>query len=129
MSMRITVALLGLLAVCSGARAGGSITLDEVIEQLSDDNKLMTEIFDELHAQKMRAEDIVCTGSRFGRQWRLLGGARFIPYECQFGQRKLTIEGSMHLFDDDGKELDLDAADTPDRAAEFNQSDLRWTWK
>jgi len=124
----LLIAAAALLAL-PAAHAGGSITLAEVIEQLSDDNKLMNAIFDELYAQKIRAEDVICTGARFGGHWRMLGGGRAVPFECQIGKRKLTIEGTVHLFDDEGKELSIDDDGAPDRAVEYNQRDLKWSWK
>ena len=110
------------------AQAGGSIGLDEVMEQLKHDSKLISDINAELKKQNLKAGDVVCIGSRFGNQWTHLGGARSIPYECDIGSRKLSIDGELHLYDKAGKELDLDGAATPDKAVSYKQTNLKWTW-
>ena len=90
----------------SAAWAPGSITLDEVMEHLKENEKLIAEINAELKAQNLEAPKVICVGSRFGGKWTDLGGARAVPYECEVGTRKLNIDGTVHIYDKDGKELD-----------------------
>jgi hypothetical protein len=113
----------------SAAWAPGSITLDEVIEQLQDQEKLTAEIFAELKAQNLKAEEVICVGSRFGGQWRNLGGARAVPYDCEIGKKKLAIEGTVHIYDDGGKELDMNEDASFEHAAEYRQADIAWKWQ
>jgi hypothetical protein len=113
----------------SPAWAPGSITLDEVIEQLQEQEKLTAEIFAELKAQNLKAEEVICIGSRFGGQWRNLGGARAVPYDCEIGKKKLAIEGTVHVYDDNGKELDMNEDASFEHAAEYRQADITWKWQ
>ena len=100
LSSGVTAATVGnARSLSQEAWAPGSTTLDDVIEQLQDQEKLTAEIFAELKAQNLKAEEVICVGSRFGGQWRNLGGARAVPYECEIGKKKLAIEGTVHIYD------------------------------
>ena len=122
-------ALVFIVIGSSAAWAPGSITLDEVIEQLQDEQKLVAEILAELKTQNLKAEEVICVGSRFGGQWRNLGGARAVPYECEIGKKKLAIEGTVHIYDDAGKELDMNEDASFEQAAEYRQADITWKWQ
>jgi hypothetical protein len=113
----------------SAAWAPGSTTLDDVIEQLQEEQKLTAEILAELKTQNLKAEEVICVGSRFGGQWRNLGGARAVPYECEIGKKKLAIEGTVHIYDDAGKELDMNEDASFEQAAEYRQADITWKWQ
>lgn len=121
--------ILGLSCGLSPAAAGGSIPLDEVMEQLKDDDKLIAALNAELEAQGLKAEEVICSGSRFGNHWENLGGARAIPYECLLGPRTIEIDGELHLFDKDGNELSLDDDDAPQKVVDYKQTNLKWSWK
>ncbi|MFA5899819.1 MAG: hypothetical protein WC829_12000 [Hyphomicrobium sp.] len=118
-----------LLVGIDAAWAPGSITLDEVMVQLKDDGKLLGEIGEALKAQGLQADAVICVGARFGGHWVELGGARSIPYECEIGTRKLNIDGTLHLYDERGAEIDLNDERAPERAFDYKQSDLTWTWQ
>jgi len=111
------------------AYAPGTITLDEVMEQLKDNQTLISEIDAALKAENLQAETVICSGARFGGHWTELGGARAVPYECELGKRKLNIEGTVHLYDAAGAEIDLNDEKAPERAADYKQTDLKWTWE
>ncbi|MFN3626121.1 MAG: hypothetical protein ACK4TP_18965 [Hyphomicrobium sp.] len=113
----------------SAAWAEGSITLDEVMEQLKDDQKLIGEINAELKAQGLAADSIICIGARFGGHWAELGGARSLPYECEIGKKTLNIDGTVQLYDERGNAIDMSDEQAPERAFDYKQSDLTWTWK
>jgi hypothetical protein len=113
----------------SAAWAPGSTTLDDVIEQLQDEPKLVAEILAELKTQNLKAEEVICVGSRFGGQWRNLGGARAVPYECEIGKKKLAIAGTVQIYDDAGKELDMNEDASFEHAAEYRQADITWKWQ
>jgi hypothetical protein len=111
------------------AHAGGSIPLNEVMDQLKDDAKLIGEIDAELHKQKLKADAVICDGARFGGQWTELGGARAVPYDCEIGGRKLHIDGTVHLYDQNSAEIDMNDEKAPERAFDYKQTDLTWTWE
>ena len=127
---RLTLAGIAFALLGSGtAWAPGTITLDEVMDQLKAEPKLIAEIEAELKAQKIAADSVICVGSRFGGHWHELGGARSVPYECDIGHRKLEIEGTVKLFDGQGREIDMGDEKAPEIAFDYSQTDLSWSWK
>lgn len=113
----------------SAAWAPGSINLDEVMDHLKGNDKLIAEITAELKAQTLKADSIICTGARFGGKWTELGGARGVPYSCEIGKRKLNIDGTVLIYDKDGKELDMEDDKSPERAVEYKEKVATWTWE
>lgn len=111
------------------AWAPGTIALDEVMEQLKDDRKLIGEIEAELKTQGLGAASVICLGARFGGHWSALGGARSIPYECEVGKKKLAIDGTLQLYDARGNEIDMSDEKAPELAFDYKQTDLKWSWK
>jgi hypothetical protein len=112
----------------SAAWAPGSINLDEVMEHLKGNDKLLSEITAELKAQNLKADSIICVGARFGGKWTELGGARGVPYDCEIGKRKLNIDGTVLIYDKDGKELDMEDDASPERAVEYKEKVTTWKW-
>lgn len=111
------------------AQGGGSLGLDEVLEAVKTDPKLVAEIQDELKKSGVKVEDIMCSGFRHGNQWTELGGSRAAPYECNIGKRSLIIEAERVYLDAKGKSLgDMKKANKK-RADSFKESNFRWTWK
>ena len=125
---RLVLASLFLALTLGPACAGGSIALPEVMQQLEGEESLIAEIEAELEAQDLEADDVTCTGARFGNHWKELGGARAIPFECVIGKRELQIEGVLKLYDVEDHPVDLDATDAPERAVRFTQTGLQWKW-
>ncbi len=111
------------------AQGGGTATLEDVLEQLQDNQMLISEILAELRTQNLRAEDVGCIGYRLSGHWRNLGGARAVPYECEVGKRKLNIEGTVHVYDDNGTELDRNDEKSFERGTEIRQADITWKWQ
>ena len=128
-TLRAGLGLVVLLATFGTAQAGGSISLVDLMDRLKGNDKLMAEINAELQAQKLEAESVICDGDRFGGNWTELGGARVIPYECEIGTRKLNIDGTLHLYDAKGAEVDQKDKDAPERATDYKETDLKWAWK
>ncbi|MDH4982535.1 hypothetical protein [Hyphomicrobium sp. D-2] len=126
---RMFGALAATLLAAAPAYAGGTIPLSDVMEQLKHEPRLIAAIQAELEQQTLDADTLICTGSRFGNHWRELGGARAVPYECEIGGKTLLIDGTVHLFDDEGRELDMSDENAPSRAFDYSQTDLVWSWK
>lgn len=112
----------------TAAWAPGSISLDEVMDQLKDNTKLIDEINAELKAQNLNVADVNCIGARFGGNWTNLGGARAIPFNCQIGPRTIDIDGELHIYDADGNELDMNADNAPAKATDYKQLNITWKW-
>jgi len=113
----------------SAAWAPGSIMLDEVMDQLKANQKLIDEIRTELKAQNLQPDAVTCIGARFGGHWVDLGGARSVPYTCDIGKKTLSIDGTLHLYDERGNEVDMNDEKAPERAFDYKQTDLTWSWK
>jgi hypothetical protein len=54
---------------------------------------------------------------------------RVVPYECEIGARKLNIDGTLHLYDANGAEIDEKDKNAPKLAFDYKEMDLTWTWK
>lgn len=126
--MKLIPLALVLCLPCAPAQAGGSLGLDEVLAAVAGEPKLVNEIQAELGKNNLKAADVICTGGRFGNQWKYLGGGRAAPYECDIGKRSISIEADQAFFDPNGKPLgDLEKA-SPRRAKTFKESNFRWSW-
>lgn len=129
-ALRLWLGAAAFLAIgATSAWAPGTISLEDVMDQLKEQTKLTGEIAAELKAQGLKAESIICVGSRFGGHWTELGGARSVPYECDIGKKKLKIDGTVHLYDERGNEIDMNDEKAPERAFDYKQTDLTWTWE
>jgi hypothetical protein len=126
---RVVWALAATLLVPAQAYAGGTIRLSDVMEQLKHAPRLIADIQAELEQQTLDADMLICTGTRFGGHWQELGGARAIPYECEIGSKTLLIDGTVQLFDDEGRQLDMSDENAPTRAFDYSQTELVWSWK
>jgi hypothetical protein len=130
-AMRLPIAIFAcsLLGIAVAVAGVGSTTLDDIIDQLQDEQALIAEILAELKTQNIKTEDVNCAAGRFDDDWRNLAGARTVPFECQVGKRKLSIQGKLHVYDDNGTELDLNAKASRETGIEFKQADITWKWQ
>jgi hypothetical protein len=126
---RAFILVAAMIALSGAAWAEGSITLTDVMDQLKDNEKLIGEIASELKAQGVAADAVICVGARFGGHWAELGGARSVPYECEIGKKTLNIGGTVKLYDEAGKEIDMSDERAPERAFDYKETDLSWKWK
>ncbi len=128
--LRVTLGAAAFLAAgVTAAWAPGTISLADVMDQLKDTAKLTGEIESELKSAGIKADSVICVGARFGGHWSELGGARSIPYECDIGKKKLKIDGTLKLYDERGNEIDMSDEKAPERAFDYKQTDLTWTWE
>jgi hypothetical protein len=124
----VLVALIAWAGLTAGARAEGTLGLDEVLTAVAKAPKLVAEIQAELDGNNLKAANVICIAARHGNHWKYLGGGRAAPYECEIGKRTISIEADRIYFDSKGKSLgDLDKAD-PKRAKTFAESNFHWTW-
>ncbi len=129
LTLKAALGLVFLLTALGTAEAGGSLYLTDLMDRLKDNEKLIAEINAELKAQKLEAASVICTGDRFGGNWTELGGVRVVPYQCEIGARKLVIDGTLHIFDLKGGELDVKDEAAPERTADYKETDITWTWE
>lgn len=119
--------LLGMTA--ARAQGGGSLGLDEVLDAVKTDAKLVADIQDVLKANGLKSDGIVCTGFRHGNRWTELSGARAAPYECDIGKRQIVIQADRMYFDTAKRPLGDMKKANPKRADSFKELNFRWTWK
>jgi hypothetical protein len=121
--------LSGCLCVCAvPANAGGSVSLDDVLEAIKDVPALVGEIRAELAKSDLQPGDVICSGDRHGNRWTYLGGARAAPYECEIGKRELIVEAERTYFDGRGKSLGSYDKANPKQARHFKETNFSWKW-
>jgi hypothetical protein len=126
--------LLAALAISTTpAWAPGSLGLEEVLQAVRSEPKLVGEIEVELRKRDLKAADVTCIGARHGNQWKFLSGGRAAPYECTIGDRELRIEAERTYYDINGHKLGQ-LGQVPDerlfnRAKSFHETRFSWTWK
>ena len=127
---------LALASVCallgSPASSQGGLGLEEVLEAIKSEPRLVGQIEVELRRRDLKAAGIVCNAGRHGSQWRFLVGGNAAPYACTIGDRTLRIEADRIYFDINGRKLGQ-LGQTPekllfDRAKSFRETHIRWTW-
>jgi hypothetical protein len=131
---RALAALLGLhLLAPADARAEGSLGLDEVLQAVKANQRLVTEIDVALRRRDIKVREVICIAARHGNQWRHLSGGRVAPYQCEIGDQTLRIEAQVSYWDARGRRLgELGKAPERvlfERAVSFRQTEFRWTWK
>jgi hypothetical protein len=114
------------------ARAEGSLGLDEVLQAVKSNPRLVTEIDVALRRRDLKVGDVICVAARHGNQWRHLSGGRAAPYQCRIGDQTLVIEAQRSYWDRRGRRLG-ELGKAPDqvlfeRAVSFRETDFRWTW-
>lgn len=134
--LRVAIRAAAISGLCvvqtTSAWAPGSVGLDEVLQTVRSEPKLVSEIEVELRKHDLKVPEIVCIGARHGNHWKHLGGGRAAPYECRIGDRTVTIEGERIYYDINHRKLGQ-IGQTPDnvlfnRATSFRESKYRWTW-
>jgi hypothetical protein len=76
---------------------GGSLPLDDIRSLIDKSPKLKDDVASALAKAGKKAEEIICFGARFPREWANLGGARVAPYACEFGDQTLTIRADVSI--------------------------------
>jgi hypothetical protein len=121
----------GACVVFSGqGGAAGSISFEEVLGLARQNPKLVKEIEEVMHAQKVKSAEISCEAGRFGNHWKYLGGGRSLPIGCTIGKRRLGIDGIIEFLDVRGKVI-VGGMDNPRAfatARNTREKNLTWKW-
>jgi len=133
LALRAAAASVAALAAASAFAAepsgGGSLPLADVIERMKRYPNLVQQIKLELVRVGLKREAVVCSGQRFGREWKMLGGERTLPYRCELGRRRLAIDGQRVYLDAAGKRLEASDPKLTERAARVLESRITWVWR
>lgn len=128
--LALVVMLLATMLAMPSARAGGSMSVEDVYAAVAGAPRLVDELRAAAKQAETRGEAVVCGAEvRLGNQWRHLGGLRVVPIECHVGARTLRIEGDAVFKGRRGRRLSLDDEGVFERAVAVEQQNLRWTWQ
>ena len=119
-----------LLLSATPTLAGGSLSLDEVQTIARQNPQLASEITAALRSEKITTP-VTCTGARFGNHWTHLGGARTLPFECEIGRKKLTIEGTIDFLDEHNVPIQggIENPNVFRQARHVRERNLTWRWE
>jgi hypothetical protein len=107
---------------------GGSLALSDLDELVAQSAPLKREVADALAANKKQADDIICSGNRFPREWVNLGGMRAAPYTCQFADKWLIIEAKTRVTDKTGHAYDTITPAAMKKAVDVKETNPTWKW-
>jgi hypothetical protein len=135
--MRTTIGLVVLIVLAaptawafdtSKLGQGGSLPLDDVRPLIDKSPKLKDEVTSALAKAGKKAEEIICSGARFPREWVTLGGARVAPYECEIGDQTLTIRADVRITGRKGKAYEKITRDAMKNAETVTEDNPTWSW-
>ena len=107
---------------------GGSLALGDLDELIAQSAALKHEVADSLTAAKKQADDIICSGNRFPREWVNLGGMRAAPYTCEFAGKWLVIEATTRVTDKAGHAYDTITPAAMKKAVNVKETNPTWKW-
>ena len=127
--MRIMLEALVAAATSVPAFAGGSLGMEDLLQRVANEPRLVAEIKAALASNALSVDDQGCYGERFGHSWPNLTGLRAAPYECEIGKRVVTISADQIFFDNKGRKLGNPRTANPKRAETFKESNFKWKWR
>ena len=129
-------ALIAVLLAASPAQAfdtsklgqGGSLPLSELDDLIGQSTKLKAEVAAALAKVNKKADDVICGGNLFPREWVNLGGLRTAPYACNFSGKWLVIDAQVRVTGDDGAVYDVITSAAMQKAAKVTETQPTWNW-
>lgn len=125
------VVLLAATLAVAPASAGGSISLDDALDEIF---KASPKLVAEVEAARKREPDptanVICDAEiRLGSSWEHLSATRVVPIECYFTGKTLKVNGKVTFKDAKGRILREIGPKTFRNAVTVEQTDLTWTWE
>jgi hypothetical protein len=128
--------ILSLAAVAAPAAAfdtskytpNGSLSFEEIMPLIKQSAKLAREVAGELARSRLREDDVLCLGVRFGNNWVHLGGARVSPYVCEFRKRWLHIRATVRVTGRKGEVYTGPTRAAMRNAANVTETKPVWKW-
>ncbi len=124
---------IGIMSSATKSQAGGSLPLSDILPLINQSKKLTKEINVALKNNQQTSENTNCVGRRIGNKLAL-GGARFAPFECRFGNthKTLKIEAKNYIRLANGKLIPLEKL--PDISPQPENVELvmklkSWRWQ
>jgi hypothetical protein len=107
---------------------GGSLPLSDLDHLIDQSAKLKVEVAATLAKINKMADDVICGGNRFPREWVNLGGLRAAPYACNFGGNWLVLDAQVRVTGDDGTVYDTITPAAMRKASKVTETHPTWKW-
>ncbi len=107
---------------------GDSLPLSDLAPLIGQSAKLKAEVAAALAKIKKKADDVICGGNRFAREWVNLGGLRTAPYACDFKGTWLVLEAQVRVTGEDGTVYDTITPAVMRNAAKVTETQPTWKW-
>jgi len=106
----------------------GSLPLSDINPLINQSAQLKTEVDAALAAAHKKADDIICGGNRFPREWVNLGGKRTAPYACNFIGKWLSLNATITVSGPHGKVYDTITRAAMKNASKVTETKPTWKW-
>lgn len=107
---------------------GGSLPLTDISALFDQSAQLKSEVAAALTAAHKTADDIICAGNRFPREWVNLGGVRAAPYTCNFISKWLSLNATVTVSGPNGKVYDSITPEAMKNANKVTETKPVWKW-
>jgi hypothetical protein len=107
---------------------GGSLPLSDLDHLIDQSAKLKAEVAAALAKIHKKADDVICGGNRFPREWVNLGGLRTAPYACNFGGHWLVLDAQVRVTGDHGAVYDTITPAAMQKARKVTETQPTWKW-
>lgn len=107
---------------------GGSLPLSDISSLIGQSAQLKGEVAAALAAAHKTADDIICGGNRFPREWVNLGGMRAAPYTCNFIGKWLSLSATVTVGGPNGKVYDTITQVAMKNADKVTETKPVWKW-
>lgn len=107
---------------------GGSLPLSDISPLINRSAQLKSEVAAALTAAHKTADDIICGGNRFPREWVNLGGMRAAPYTCNFISKWLSLNATVTVTGPNGTVYDTITPDAMKNASKVTETKPVWKW-
>jgi len=107
---------------------GGSLPLSDLDRLIDQSAKLKAEVAAARAKINKKADDVICGGNRFPREWVNLGGLRTAPYACKFGGNWLVLDAQVRVTGDDGRVYDAITPAAMQKATKVTETQPTWKW-
>jgi hypothetical protein len=107
---------------------GGSLPLSDLDGLIGQSAALKKDVAAVLADAKKTADEVICSGNRFPREWVNLGGMRAAPYTCGFAGKWLIIEATTKVTDTAGHVYDTITTAAMKKAVKVTETNPTWKW-
>jgi hypothetical protein len=107
---------------------GGSLPLSDLDPLIGQSAKLKAEVAAALLRINKKADDVICSGNRFPREWVNLGGLRTAPYTCDFKGKWLVLDAQVHVTGANGTVYDSITPAAMQNATKVTEAQPTWKW-